>query len=117
MSASGRRCDSLTQLTGTRALGKLLSDQQKWLSEPQVSDWQWLCCRDPYQVVTTAFLCLMQDGLPLPEFLGPYVPPQNLTLDSLRSVADKKHGDFAAVISAATIRLKAATGTGGSSQP
>jgi hypothetical protein len=46
-SASGGRCDSLTQLTGTRALGKSLSDQQKWLSEPQVSDWQWLCLSGP----------------------------------------------------------------------
>jgi hypothetical protein len=65
------------------------------------------------QFLAAAFpaLLFLQDGLPLPKFLGPYVPPENLTLASLRSVADKKHGDFAAVISAATIRLEAATGT------
>lgn len=67
----------------------------------------------PRACLPTGLLLCLQDVLPLPEFLGPYVPPQNLTLNSLRSVADKKHGDFAAVIAAGTIRLKAAVGTGG----
>lgn len=44
------------------------------------------------------------------EFLGPYIPPEQLTLAALKGVANKEHGDFAAVISSATIRLKAASG-------
>lgn len=63
--------------------------------------------------VSLSIVDTMQDRMPLAEFLGPYVPPQNLTLDSLKSVAERQHGDFAAVIADATIRRKAAEGVWG----
>lgn len=52
----------------------------------------------------------LQDVMPVSEFLGPYIPPERLTRAALKGVASKEHGDFAAVISGATIRLRAASG-------
>lgn len=46
--------------------------------------------------------------MPLKEFLGPYIPPAELTLATLQSVANGNHGSFAATIAAATIKGKAA---------
>lgn len=59
--------------------------------------------------------------MPVNEFLGPYVPPQNLTMDVLKDVNKGKQGAFANTIADAGIKLNAAAGeraeTAGSARP
>lgn len=51
-------------------------------------------------------------------FIGPYVPPQNLTKDALKAAGKGAQGAFAATISNAVIKMNAAAGaTGQGPQP
>jgi len=48
--------------------------------------------------------------MPVETFLGPYVPPQNLTKDALKATGKGEQGAFAATISNANIKMNAAAG-------
>jgi hypothetical protein len=58
------------------------------------------CCRG----------CMLQSTVPVAEFLGPYIPPQNLTRDAMRGSRDGKQGAFAATIANAVIKANALVG-------
>jgi hypothetical protein len=48
--------------------------------------------------------------VPTAEFLGPYLPPQNLTRDTMKGAAKGEQGAFASTISNAVIKSNAAAG-------
>lgn len=53
---------------------------------------------------------LLQNTIPVETFIGPYVPPQNLTKDALKETKSGAQGAFAATISTAVIKTNAAAG-------
>jgi hypothetical protein len=66
-------------------------------------------CHAVYAVSCCA-VCCKQNTIPVETFIGPYVPPQNLTKDALKEAGKGAQGAFAATISNAVIKMNAAAG-------
>lgn len=58
----------------------------------------------------SAYSLPQQHTIPVETFIGPYVPPQNLTRDNLKDAGKGAQGAFAATISNAVIIANALAG-------